>query len=77
MSPETRAFVDAWLASVDLKTMILDHYRRELGVDDLSTVPMVTEDQLWANRSGGSICVLDNAGNLLFERGLFYRFHFS
>ena len=71
----TKAFFDAWTASVDMKAMMLDHYRRELGVEDLSSVPMVSEEKLWANRSGGPMCAVDKKGNLLYEAPLFmYRF---
>lgn len=75
MSDSAKRLLDAWMASIDLKTMMLDHYRRQLGVDDLSTVAFVSEEELWANRSGGPMCAIDQRGNLLYEASPFtYRF---
>ncbi len=75
MSPSTKALFDAWMSSVDLKTMIMDHYRTQLGVDDLSTIPMVSIDELMANKSGGPVAAIDERGNLIYESSPFvYRF---
>ena len=71
MSDPTRDFFNRWAESVDVKAMMTAHYCRVLGVSDLSEVPMVSESQLWANRSGGPMCAIDSQGRLLYEAPLF------
>lgn len=75
MSPDTKRFVDQWFASVDLKAMMLDHYRRELGVDDLSTIQMVSESEMMSSQTPGPKMAIRPDGSFLYERGPFlYRF---
>lgn len=75
MKPDTKRFFDAWMASVDLKVMTLDYYRRELGVDDLSTIQMVSESEMMTNQTTGPKMAIRPDGSFLYERGPFmYRF---
>lgn len=75
MKPDAKALVKAWLASVDTKALMMDYYRQRLGVDDLSTIEMVSEDELMTKQTCGPRMAVRADGSFLYEKSPFlYRF---
>lgn len=75
MKPDTKAFVKAWFASVDTKTLMTDYYRQQLGVEDLSTIEMVSEDEMMTKQMCGPRMAIRADGSFLYEKSPFlYRF---
>jgi hypothetical protein len=77
MTSSTKAFLDAWYASIDLNALILGHYQRELGVQDLSEVQMISEIELIGRAGAGPRCAIGANGMLLYDAGVTFLYRFK